>query len=298
MTCRGVRVLLALAACLWLASCAMPGNVVIITPEEEQAPEEVHVPSPLVDYPPVEPVEPPLPEPQSTTPAATAAAPAPAMPPAMAAPGPATSPGVGPGAGPGAAAAPAVPDTDRPAPSTFSSAPASVTAPPAPIPEPPPATTRAPVPTPQDLELLALLADLQRYGNLGADDVRREISTATNALARHRNDANRVRLAILYTLTRGNPQDDQRAVLLLENVVKGDGTNAGIKELAVVLHVQITSRQRAVRDEQQKADVALQKLEALRQMERSLIRDRVRSGGGGGGGSGGGSGGGGGGGGG
>jgi hypothetical protein len=42
---------------------------------------------------------------------------------------------------------------------------------------------------------------------------------------------------------------------------------------------------RAVRDEQQKADVAIQKLEALRAMERSLLRDRVRSGGGAGGGS-------------
>jgi len=47
-----------------------------------------------------------------------------------------------------------------------------------------------------------------------------------------------------------------------------------------------------VRDEQLKADAALQKLEALRQMERSLLRERVRSGGGGGGGGGGGSGGG------
>ncbi len=59
-----------------------------------------------------------------------------------------------------------------------------------------------------------------------------------------------------------------------------------------MLQVQIVGRQRAVRDEQQKADAALQKLEALRQMERSLLRDRARSGGGGGGGSGGGSGGG------
>ena len=55
-----------------------------------------------------------------------------------------------------------------------------------------------------------------------------------------------------------------------------------------MLQAQISGRQRAVRDEQLKADAALQKLEALRQMERSLLRDRVRSGGGGGGGSGGG----------
>lgn len=171
---------------------------------------------------------------------------------------------------------------------TFSSAPAAI--PPSSPAVPPRAAT--PAPSIADLELLALLSDLQRYGTLGADDIRRELGNATNLLARQRNDGNRVRLAILYTLSRANPQDDQRAVLLLENVVRGNGANPGIKELAVVLQVQISGRQRAVRDEQQKADTALQKLEALRQMERSLIRDRVRSGGGGGGGSGGGSGGG------
>ena len=51
-----------------------------------------------------------------------------------------------------------------------------------------------------------------------------------------------------------------------------------------MLQSQVIERQRAVRDEQQKADAAIQKLEALRAMERSLLRDRVRSGGGGGGG--------------
>jgi len=41
--------------------------------------------------------------------------------------------------------------------------------------------------------------------------------------------------------------------------------------------VQITERVRAVRDEQAKSEAALQKLEALRAMERSLLRDRVRT---------------------
>ena len=109
-------------------------------------------------------------------------------------------------------------------------------------------------------------------------------------LGRQRTDANRVRLAVLYTLSRTNPQDDQRALQLLDNVSKSNPGSPAVKQLAVVLQVQIAGRQRAVRDEQQKADAALQKLEALRQMERSLLRERARSGGGGGGGgSGGGS---------
>ncbi|MFO1398201.1 MAG: hypothetical protein U1F48_14170 [Burkholderiales bacterium] len=182
--------------------------------------------------------------------------------------------------------------------------PAAVAAPSPAAASPPPATVAMAMPTPlssppaasapqvvEDLELIALLNDLTRYGAMSGDDVRRELATMTATLGRQRTDANRVRLAVLYTMAR-NPQDDQRALQLLETVSKGNPGSPAVKQLAAVLQAQILGRQRAVRDEQQKADAALQKLEALRQMERSLLRDRARSGGGGGGGSGGGSGGG------
>jgi hypothetical protein len=141
----------------------------------------------------------------------------------------------------------------------------------------------------EEQQMALLLADLQRYGALPNEDVRREVTVLTQTLTRQRTDANRVRLAMLYTLARTNPQDDQRAVELLDNVAKSGSGSPAIKQLAAVLQVQISERVRAVRDEQQKADVAIQKLEALRNMERSLLRERVRSGGGGGGSSGGGS---------
>jgi hypothetical protein len=185
--------------------------------------------------------------------------------------------------------------------------------PPLPAPDPPPSASSPPVPVvaepareppasvamiapapaadepTEDQQMLALLADLQRYGTLPSDDLRRERDNATAALTRQRTDANRVRLAVLYTLVHATPQDDQRALQLFDNVARSNPGSMGIKQLAAVLQLQITERQRAVRDEQQKADKAIQKLEALREMERSLLRDRVRSGGGGGGGGGGGS---------
>ena len=80
------------------------------------------------------------------------------------------------------------------------------------------------------------------------------------------------------------PADDQRALQLFDNVAKNNPAPTPIKQLAAVLQAQVSERQKAIRDEQQKADKAIQKLEALRDMERSLMRDRVRSGGGGGGG--------------
>ena len=136
-------------------------------------------------------------------------------------------------------------------------------------------------PTPEEKEFTALLADLQRYSAMGPDELRREQQTVTQAMTRSRNDAIRVRLAVLYTHTRQSTQDDQRALQLFEAVAKGNPGSTSLRQLAVILSAQVSERVRAVRDEQSKSEAALQKLEALRAMERSLLRDRVRSGGGG-----------------
>jgi len=154
--------------------------------------------------------------------------------------------------------------------------------PPAPAAPPPPQVIIA-EPTAEEREFVALLADLQRYNSLAVDELRRESQLMTQALARGRSDANRVRLAVLYTLARQNPQDDQRALQLFDAVAKSNPASASVRQLAAVLSVQVAERVRAVRDEQARSEAALQKLEALRAMERSLLRDRVRSGGGGGG---------------
>jgi hypothetical protein len=230
---------LCLVTAVAIAGCATPITPVMPA-EEEYDPDTYVAPqfTPLVESPPVEPVEPALPSiappapstPPSSNPAAAAATPAAASPPVVVVPPPASEPG-------------------------------------------------------EDQQLLSLLADLQRFGTLSNDEVRRELTLATQALARQRTDINRVRLAVLYTLLR-TPQDDQRAVQLFENVAKSPPPGTAVRQLAAVLHSQVIERQRAVRDEQQKADSAIQKLEALRAMERSLLRDRVRSGGGGGGGGG------------
>jgi isochorismate hydrolase len=183
---------------------------------------------------------------------------------------PATTPATAPATAPASAPSPA-PGTASPAASPAAPAPAAV-----------PAAVE-----PSDEQLMAaVVADLQRYAQFTPDEVRRELASVTQALVRQRSDAHRVRLAVLYTLVR-TPQDDQRALQLFDNVAKSGTGSPAIKQLAVVLQVQVAERARAVREEQQKADAAVQKLEALRAMERSLLRDRVRSGGGGGGGGGG-----------
>jgi hypothetical protein len=191
--------------------------------------------TPMVESPPMEPVDPPSPAPPTPPPAANGTSPA-----------------------------------------TIAQAPA-----------PPPVIVVVPEPsTPppaEDQQMLTLLADLQRFGAMSNEELKREFAAAVQAFGRQHNDINRVRLAVLYTLVRATPQDDQRALQLFESVAKTSSPTSPIRHLAAVLQAQVTERQRAVHDEQQKADAAIQKLEALRAMERSLLRDRVRSGGGGGG---------------
>jgi len=158
---------------------------------------------------------------------------------------------------------------------------------PASTPTPPPtvivvAPPATPAPPTEDEQMIALLADLQRFGTMQGDELKRELGSALQAFSRQRTDINRVRLAVLYTLVRQSPQDDQRALQLFENVAKSAPAASPVRHLAAVLQAQVLERQRAVHDERQKADAAIQKLEALRAMERSLLRDRVRSGGGGG----------------
>jgi hypothetical protein len=159
-------------------------------------------------------------------------------------------------------------------------APAPVAAPVAAATVPEPAVVPATAEPTEEQQLASLLSDLQRFGAMNADEIRREQNAATQTLARQRNDFTRIRLAVLYTLSK-TPQDDQRAMQLLDLVVKSNPGSPAVKQLAAVLQVQVAERVRAVRDEQQKADAAVKKLEALRNMERDLLRDRIRSGGGG-----------------
>ncbi len=179
---------------------------------------------------------------------------------------------------PPAPIAPAVTPGTAPAPVVVPAATATI---PDPVPEP--AATPAILEPTEEQQLASLLFDLQRYGAMNADDIRREQNTVTQLLSRQRTDFIRIRLAVLHTLAK-TPQDDQRAMQLLDSVVKNNPGTPGARQFAAVLQVQVAERVRAVRDEQQKADAAVKKLEALRNMERDLLRDRIRSGGGGGGG--------------
>ncbi len=142
----------------------------------------------------------------------------------------------------------------------------------------------------EEQQAIALLSDLQRYAGESAEDLRRELVAANQAVNRARTDANRIRLAVLMTLPGAGPPDDARALALLESVFGKSAGTSPVKQLAVVLYLQIAERTRGVGEERKKTAAAQEKLDQLRAVERSLLIERSRNAGGAGGGGGGGTG--------
>jgi hypothetical protein len=154
-------------------------------------------------------------------------------------------------------------------------------APPAPAPAAPPVNE-------DEQQMLALIADLQRYSGETGDELRRDLAAANQAINRARTDVNRVRLAVLLTLPGAGPPDDIRALGLLEAVVGKSPGSSPVRQLAAVLYSQIVERVRGVSEEKKKSAAAQEKLDQLRAVERSLLLERNRNAGGAGGGGGGG----------
>ena len=147
--------------------------------------------------------------------------------------------------------------------------------------EPPPLPAAPPVLEPPKVneeaeEALAVLADLQKLVLAGPDEQKRELAAATQALARQRSDAIRLRLGMLQSLPAAGGGDDARALTTLEPLLKqGSGPT---RMVAAVLMAQLFERQRAVREEKKRVDDLQQKLDALKALERSLLgRDRKPS---------------------
>jgi uncharacterized coiled-coil protein SlyX len=151
------------------------------------------------------------------------------------------------------------PPTQAPAPVEEPTAPKPPAPPPAPAPAPAPA-----VEADESRQVAELLGYYQRVAGLGLDDQKRELATATQAFNRERSTANRVRLALLYSIPGGAMQDDARAAQLLEPVAGGNGA---LRQLAGLVHAQVTDRLKT----QKRADQLKDQVEQLRAIEKQLM---------------------------
>lgn len=148
---------------------------------------------------------------------------------------------------------------------------------PPPAPEDTQPQTKLPVsPLAGDLERLVLYFDLIK--KLPATDFVKEHDSARTAFTRTHSDFDRMRLAMVLSLPNTTLNDDQRAVDLLDPMVKNE--NSTLRGLAVLVSAHLQERRRletSVQGLQQNVQKLQQKLDALMSLEKSLI-DRDKSG--------------------
>jgi hypothetical protein len=154
------------------------------------------------------------------------------------------------------------PPTETPAPVVEPGAPTpKSTTPTAPTAPTPP----APVAEADEWRQVAeLLGYYQRVAGLGLEDQKRELATVTQSFSRERSNANRVRLALLYSIPGSSLQDDARAAQLLEPIASGSGA---VRQFAGLVHAQVTDRVKT----QKRADQLKDQVEQLRAIEKQLI---------------------------
>ena len=158
-----------------------------------------------------------------------------------------------------------------PAPPTISLTPAPIIIVQPVKPEPPPPVA-PPAPEPPRVneeaeEALALLVDLQRLVLASADEQKRELGAAAQAVTRQKSEVARLRLGMLQSMP-ANGSDESRAITTLEPLLKGSGS---VRAVAILLLAQLSERQRTLRDEKKRAEDLQQKLDALKALERSLL---------------------------
>ena len=136
--------------------------------------------------------------------------------------------------------------------------------------EPPQVTAPPPVAAPtveveEARQVSEFLGYYQRVAQLGPEDQKRELATATQAFNRERSNASRIRLALLYVMPGTSFQDEARAAQLLEPMATPGG--GAVRQFAGLLHAQVTERMKT----QKRADQLKEQVDALRAIEKQLI---------------------------
>jgi hypothetical protein len=144
-----------------------------------------------------------------------------------------------------------------------------------PEPLPPP-----PMPEPQQTELNRLVVQAEGVRKMPAADAARELEQARQGFVRSRTDYNRLLYAMLLLLPNAGGPDDAKAAGVLEPMLKDKGTGGNeLRAFAGFLYFQIGENRKMedrMREERERADALQDKLDALKEVEKSLI-DREQS---------------------
>jgi hypothetical protein len=120
----------------------------------------------------------------------------------------------------------------------------------------------------EERQVIQLIHYAQHLATMTAEQQRREYAASNQAYTRDKDASNRMRLALLLATPGTSVQDPARATGLLEPMA-GPGDTAGpLRELARLLYVQLNERA----SEQKRANQAREQLDALKEIERSILQ--------------------------
>lgn len=127
-----------------------------------------------------------------------------------------------------------------------------------------------------------LLVYAMRFGNLTLDQQKKELTQVLQALNRNKKDAfTRLKAALIYSLPSSRLHDNAKAMPLLTELQREKTLEEDVVALVDLLRDLVEERQRAdenatrlnqrIRDEQHRADELQAKLDALKNIEKTLI---------------------------
>jgi len=120
---------------------------------------------------------------------------------------------------------------------------------------------------PEARQVVELIGYAQRIATMTAEQQRREYSTSNQAFARDQGAMSRMRLALLLATPGASVQDPARAASLLEPLARSSDAASPLHALAGLLYGQLNERA----SERKRADQMREQLEALKELERTMI---------------------------
>ena len=119
----------------------------------------------------------------------------------------------------------------------------------------------------EERQVIQLVNYAQRIATMTAEQQRREYNASNQAFARDKDAMSRMRLALLLAAPGASVHDTARAASLLEPMAAPSDEAGPLRSLARLLYVQLNERT----SEQKRANQMRDKLEALKEVERSIM---------------------------
>jgi len=116
-------------------------------------------------------------------------------------------------------------------------------------------------------QVIELVGYAQRIATMTAEQQRREYRRSNQAFAKDQGATSRMRLALLLATPGASVQDAARAASLLQPLASSGDAASPLHSLARLLYGQLNERV----SEQQRANLMQKQLEALKDLERTMI---------------------------